>query len=359
MKHLVIMAAGTGGHIFPGLAIAQTMRSRGWTVSWLGTEQGMEKEIVAGKGIEMDAINFSGVRGRGLIHSFVGVFRLLAGFVSCMKIFNRRNPNIVLGMGGYVTVPGGWAAKRHEIPLVLINADAALLLSNKALVSSAKKILFGFHGDFGAASAKAEVTGNPVRREILSVPSPEERFRGRKGPLRIFVVGGSLGARVLNETLPRALSLIPKDKRPIVVHQSGKQHIEDLQARYETASVNAEVLDFVEDMDRRYAEADLVICRAGAITVSELTVAGVASVLVPLVVSSTSHQKFNAQLMANNKAAIHMPQENFNPERLAHLLINMTRTRCFEMAMAARQLGQRHANDRIADVLESLSDSDG
>lgn len=355
MKRLLIMAAGTGGHIFPGLAIAQTMQARGWAVSWLGTRHGMEGSIVPKHGIEMDTIDFAGLRGRGLKHAVTGAFKLVAGYFACLGILRRRKPDVVLGMGGYVTVPGGMAAKQHGVPVVLINADAALLLSNKALASSAKRVLFGFPGDFGAAADKALVTGNPVRKEIIAVAPPAQRFAGRSGPLRLLVVGGSLGAKVLNETLPAALALIPDEARPQVVHQSGRQHIDALKKAYADARVEAEVLDFIDDMERRYAEADLVICRAGAITVSELAVAGVASVLVPFVVSSTSHQRDNAMLMAQHQAAIHLPQEALTAQAVASLLQSMTRERCSEMAQAAWVLGRRDANDRIAEVLEQVS----
>ncbi len=354
-KRLLIMAAGTGGHIFPGLAIAQTMRDRGWQVSWLGTTQGMEGTIVPKHGIEMDTIDFAGMRGRGVMHMVSGGFKMLASFATCYGLLGRRKPDVVLGMGGYVTVPGGYMAKARGIPLVLVNADAALLLSNKMLANAASRVLFGFPADFGPTAGKAEVTGNPVRKEIIAVPHPDQRFAGRSGPLRLLVVGGSLGAKVLNETLPMALARIPVAQRPIVVHQSGKQNIAALKAAYADVQVEAEVLDFIDDMDRRYAEADLVICRAGAITVSELTAAGVASVLVPFVVSSTSHQRDNAMWMAQHQAALHLPQHEMTAEKLASLLQSMTRDQCWTMAGAAWAIGRRDANQKIADALEKLA----
>jgi UDP-N-acetylglucosamine--N-acetylmuramyl-(pentapeptide) pyrophosphoryl-undecaprenol N-acetylglucosamine transferase len=356
MKRLLIMAAGTGGHIFPGLAIAETMQARGWQVSWLGTMHGMERDIVPRHKIEMDSIDFAGLRGKGLAHTARGVFKMAAGFASCFNILGRRKPDVVLGMGGYVTVPGGMMAKLRGVPLVLVNADAALLLSNKTLAPLAKRVLFGFPADFGNAAGKAIVTGNPVRKEIIALPAPAQRYAGRSGNLRLLVVGGSLGAKVLNESLPAALALIPAEVRPTVTHQSGKQHIDALRAAYSNANVNAEVVDFIDDMPRRYAEADLVICRAGAITVSELTAAGVPSVLVPLVASTTSHQRDNAEWMAKQKAAIHLPQSELNPERLAQLLQSLTRETCLTMAEAAHAIGRRQANDAIADVLEELTD---
>jgi UDP-N-acetylglucosamine--N-acetylmuramyl-(pentapeptide) pyrophosphoryl-undecaprenol N-acetylglucosamine transferase len=332
------------------------MQARGWQVSWLGTMHGMERDIVPKHKIEMDSIDFAGLRGKGLAHTARGVFKMAAGFASCFNILGRRKPDVVLGMGGYVTVPGGMMAKLRGVPLVLVNADAALLLSNKTLAPLAKRVLFGFPADFGNAAGKAIVTGNPVRKEIIALPAPAQRYAGRSGNLRLLVVGGSLGAKVLNESLPAALARIPAEVRPTVTHQSGKQHIDALRAAYSNASVNAEVVDFIDDMPRRYAEADLVICRAGAITVSELTAAGVPSVLVPLVASTTSHQRDNAEWMAKQKAAIHLPQNELNPERLAQLLQSLTREACLTMAEAAHAIGRRQANDAIADVLEDLTD---
>lgn len=354
-KRLLIMAAGTGGHIFPGLAIAQTMSARGWQVSWLGTAHGMEQQIVPRHGIDMDSIDFAGMRGKGWMHSLRGAVRLLASFTSCYRILARRKPDVVLGMGGYVTVPGGIIAAVRRIPLALVNADAALLLSNKALVPLAKRVLFGFPADFGRAAGKALVTGNPVRQAIIALPVPAQRYAARLGPLKILVVGGSLGAKALNDCLPAALALIPTELRPIVTHQSGKQHIDALKAAYAVAQVQAEVVDFIDDMPRRYADADLVICRAGAITLSELTAAGVASVLVPLIVSTTSHQYANAQWMALQHAAIHLPQGEMTAEKLSILLQKLTRAECLTMALSAYAIGRRDANEMIADVLEELA----
>lgn len=353
-KRLLIMAAGTGGHIIPGLAIAQTMRAKHWEVTWLGTTHGMENDLVPPHAIEMDRIAFSGVRGKGLMHTLRGVWRLAASFMTCLRIMGRRRPDVVLGMGGYVTVPGGIAARLRGVPLALANADAGLLLSNKVLVPFASRVLFGFTGDTGNAAAKAEVTGNPVRGEIADMPAPAQRYAGRSGPLKVLVVGGSLGARVLNECVPAALALLSPDERPEVTHQSGKQHITQLQQAYAASGVAAEVVDFIDDMPRRYAQVDLVICRAGAITVSELTAAGVASVLVPFIASTTSHQRDNAIWMAKNKAAIHVPQNELTPQHLAALIRQMDRAACQSLAQAAHEQGRRNANEAIAQVLERM-----
>ncbi len=357
MKRLMIMAAGTGGHIFPGIAIAQTMRARGWEVSWLGTALGMEQDIVPKHDIALDAIDFSGMRGKGLQHTLTGAFKLTASFATCLRIIARRKPDMVLGMGGYVTVPGGMMARLRGIPLVLVNADAALLLSNRTLTPLAQRVLFGFPADFGRAAGKASVTGNPVRKEILDIAPPQTRFDGREGPLRILVVGGSLGAKALNDSVPAALALMPPSARAVVTHQSGKKNIDALRKAYLDAGVEANVVDFIEDMGAAYAEADLVICRAGAITMSELTAAGVASVLVPFVAATTSHQRDNAQWLATQKAAIHLPQQELSAARVAQLLQSLTRDDCQRMAIAAQAVGKRDANEAIADILEKLAEA--
>ena len=351
----MFMAAGTGGHIFPGLAIAQTMIARGWEVSWLGTSHGMEQDLVPKQGVAMDVVHFSGMRGKGLGHTVSGGFKMIASLFAIRGFMSRRKPDVVMGMGGYVTVPGGLVARLCGVPLVLVNADAALLLSNKTLVPLAQQVCFGFPAEFGAAAGKAVVTGNPVRAEILAMAPPAARFENRSGPLRILVVGGSLGAKALNDNLPAALALMPEGERPLVTHQSGKKNIDALRAAYAAAGVTANVVDFIDDMAGAYAAADLVICRAGAITLSELTAAGVASVLVPLVASTTSHQRNNAQWMAQQGAAIHLPQTEMNPASLCAMLASLKRDNCQQMAQAALTAGKRDANEAIAHVLEQLA----
>lgn len=357
-KTLLIMAAGTGGHIMPGLAVAETMRSRGWQVHWLGTSHGMENRLVPVKGIPMNTLNFSGLRGKGLLHTFKGFFKLAVATLGAWKLMGNLQPKAVLGMGGYVTVPGGWAAKARKLPLVLVNADAALLMSNKALLPSAKRVLFGFDGNHavqGSHAGKIKVTGNPVRREIAAISAPEQRYAGRSGPLRLLVIGGSLGAQALNRLLPEALALIEESKRPQVIHQAGEKNIAELQQAYRNAAVEADVRAFIDDMATAYAEADLLVCRAGAITVSELAVAGVPSILVPLVVSTTSHQRDNAIWMAEHGGAIHLPQAEMTAAGLARLLQDMTRDDLLKMAISARKLGKPDATDAIANEIEEVA----
>ncbi len=353
-RHLVVMAAGTGGHVIPGLAVAREMQSRGWTVSWLGTTHGMENRLVPPSGIEMDTIRFSGLRGKGLLHTATGGFRLLGAFGSCLRILRRRRASAVLGMGGYVCFPGGMMASLLNKPLMLVNADAALLMSNKALLPVTDRIAFGFDGEAARKAKNAVVTGNPVRAEIEAMAPPAERFAGREGPLRVLVVGGSLGAKALNDCLPQALTLIDPQRRPLIVHQTGQAHAEAVQAEYARLSLQAEVLPFIDDMARRLAECDVIVCRAGAVTVSELCAAGVAGVLVPLVVSTTSHQRDNAQWLAAHGAGIHLPQSELSPKSLADLLGGLRREALLAMAIQARTLAKPKAAARVADEIERL-----
>lgn len=353
-KHLLIMAAGTGGHIIPGLAVAQEMRSRGWTVSWLGTSHGMENKLVPPTQILLDTISFSGLRGKGLLHTMTGGLRMLIAFWSCFQIIRRRRPHAVLGMGGYVCFPGGLMASLLNKPLMLVNADAALLMSNKSLLPVADRVAFGFDGPAVRKVKQSVVTGNPVRAEIENLSAPAERFEGRTGPLRVLVVGGSLGAQALNNAVPAALSLLATTERPQVTHQTGAANFDSVQATYASSQVQAQVLPFIDNMAQQLAACDVIVCRAGAITVSELCAAGVASVLVPLVVSTTSHQRDNAQWLAAQGAAIHLPQSELTPQRLADLLKTLTREALLTMATKARTLAQPKAAARVADELERL-----
>ncbi len=354
MKHLLVMAAGTGGHVIPGLAVAREMQARGWSVSWLGTPAGMENTLVPPSGIPIDTIGFSGLRGKGLLHTLTGGFRLLGAFWSCLRIIRQRQTTAVLGMGGYVCFPGGLMASLLSKPLVLVNADASLLMSNKALLPVADRVAFGFDGAAAQKTKHAVVTGNPVRAEIEAIPAPSLRFAGRSGALRVLVVGGSLGARALNECVPKALALIDAAQRPRVTHQTGQANLASVQAGYAEVEVAAQVLPFIDDMAAQLAECDLIVCRAGAVTVSELCAAGVPAVLVPLIVSTTSHQRDNAQWLAGQGAGIHLPQSELSPRTLADLLSSLTREALLTMATKARALAKPKAAARVADQIEGL-----
>jgi len=354
MKHLLVMAAGTGGHVIPGLAVAREMQARGWSVSWLGTPAGMENKLVPPSGIPIDTIGFSGLRGKGLMHTLTGGFRLLGAFWSCLRIIRARKTTAVLGMGGYVCFPGGLMASLLSKPLVLVNADASLLMSNKALLPVADAVAFGFDGAAAHKTKRAVVTGNPVRAEIEALPVPSQRFAGRSGALRVLVVGGSLGARALNECVPKALALLDANQRPMITHQTGQANLASVQAAYADVEVAAQVLPFIDDMATQLADCDLIVCRAGAVTVSELCAAGVPSLLVPLIVSTTSHQRDNAQWLAGQGAGIHLPQAELSPRKLADLLSTLTRDALLTMATKARALAKPKAAARVADQIEGL-----
>jgi len=354
MKHLLVMAAGTGGHVIPGLAVAREMQSRGWSVSWLGTPTGMENKLVPPRGIPIDTIAFSGLRGKGLLHTLTGGLRLLAAFWSCLTIIRRRRTTAVLGMGGYVCFPGGLMASLLGRPLVLVNADASLLMSNRALLPVADAVAFGFDGAAARQTKHAVVTGNPVRAEIEALPAPAQRFAGRAGALRVLVVGGSLGARALNDCMPQAIALLAAGQRPQVTHQTGEANLASVRSAYAAAQVEAQVLPFIDDMAAQLADCDLIVCRAGAVTVSELCAAGVAAVLVPLIVSTTSHQRDNAQWLAGQGAGIHLPQSELSPRSLADLLTGLTRDALLAMATKARALAKPKAAARVADQIEGL-----
>ena len=356
MNHLMVVAAGTGGHVMPGLAVAEAMRERGWSVSWLGTRAGMERQLVEPRGIAFDAIDFSGLRGKGVKTLLLGGFYLLRALWQSRALIRSRKPRVMFSTGGYVAVPAGMAASTLGVRLVLLNSDAAPLMSTKMLKSLASAVLCGFDGAAAkAAGSKGLVTGNPVRANIAQIAPPELRYAGRSGPLQLLVIGGSLGAQTLNENVPRALALVSSDLRATVVHQCGAKHIDSVRALYREVGVDAEVVAFIDNMPERYAKADVVVCRAGAITVSELAAAGVASVLVPLVVSTTSHQRANAEFMVANDAAIHLPQSELSASKLADLLSSLTRDRLLAMSVAARSVGKPDATQTVASIIEKVA----
>ncbi len=356
MRHLVVVAAGTGGHVTPGLAVAGELRARGWTVSWIGTKAGMERRLIEPRGIEFDALDFTGLRGKGLTTLLLGGLHLLRAIWQSRAALRARKPSLVFSTGGYVAVPAGLAATLHGAPLALLNADAAPLLSTRMLRSLASAVFCGFDGEAARmAGDKGLVTGNPVRDEIAHLAPPDERYGQRLGPLNLLVVGGSLGAQVLNQSLPAALAQLGVDARPRVVHQCGAQHVDATRAAYAAQNLAAEVIPFIDDIAARYAAADVVLCRAGAITVTELCVAGVASILVPFVVSTTAHQRTNAEFLAGHGAAIHVPQRELTVDRLAQLLRGLTREQLVAMARKARALGRPDATRIVADAIEHIA----
>ena len=345
MKTILIMAGGTGGHVFPGLAVADEMRGRGWNVVWMGAKGGMEAKLVPARGYPVEWIRAAALRGKGLAAKLLLPLHLLVGFWQSARAIRRLKPDVVLGMGGYVAFPGGMMASLLARPLAVHEQNAIAGLTNRVLAGVADRRLSAFPG----ALAGAEWTGNPVREEIAGLAAPEARYAGRRGPLRLLVVGGSLGAQALNETLPRALALFPEAERPVVTHQAGERHLEALRRHYAEAAVAGELVAFIDDMGRRYADADLVICRAGAMTVSELAAAGVPGVLVPFPHAVDDHQTANARFLADRGAAVLLPQAELAPERLAALLRSLDRTALLEMARKARALGKPDATRVVAE----------
>jgi len=347
----MIMAGGTGGHIFPGLAVADCMRAAGWEVVWMGAKSGMEARIVPPYGYRMAWIRARALRGKGLLAKLLLPANLLWSFWESARAVFRERPDVVLGMGGYVAFPGGMMASLLARPLALHEQNAVAGLANRVLAAVADKTMVAFPG----ALNKAEWTGNPVRAEIAAIAAPQERFQGRSGPLRLLVVGGSLGAQALNEAVPRALALIAADQRPQVVHQAGEKHLDALRANYAAAGVAGELVAFIDDMARRYAESDLVLCRAGATTVAELSACGVASILVPFPYAVDDHQSANAAFLAERGAAILLPQSQMTPQGLAALLRALDRARLLDMARKARALGKPDAARVVAERCMALA----
>lgn len=349
-KTLLVMAGGTGGHIMPGLAVAEYMRAQGWQIAWMGNTNGMEAKLTAGRGYEMAWVHFSALRGKGLLRKLLLPFNLLRGFGQAWSQLKRIRPDVVLGMGGYVSFPGGMMAVLRGIPLVLHEQNSVAGLTNSVLARIADRVLSGFPNVLG----KADWVGNPVRPEIAALPAPTVRYAQRSGPLRVLVVGGSLGAQALNEVLPQALVLLPENQRPEVMHQAGEKHLPMLTSRYLAAGVKADCMAFINDMAAAYDWADLVICRAGALTVAELAAAGVASLLVPFPHAVDDHQTSNARFLANAGAAILLPQDQLTPARLAEIG-NLSRQQLTQMAEKARALARPEATAAVAAICQEAA----
>ncbi|MDP2811082.1 MAG: undecaprenyldiphospho-muramoylpentapeptide beta-N-acetylglucosaminyltransferase [Rhodocyclaceae bacterium] len=349
-KTILIMAGGTGGHIFPGLAVADALRDAGWRVVWMGSPDGMEAHRVPDRGYEMSWVRFTALRGKGIARKLMLPFNLLRGFWQAWRELKRIRPDVVLGMGGFITFPGGMMAALLGIPLVLHEQNSVAGLANRVLAVAADRVLTGFPG----VLKKGEWCGNPVRPEIARMLPPAERLAGRNGPLHLLVVGGSLGAQALNEALPRALALLPELERPEVVHQSGEKHLAMLESRYVSEDLKAHCVPFIEDMAGAYAWADLVVCRAGALTVAELAAAGVASVLVPFPYAVDDHQTVNAKFLADAGAAVLLPQSELTLERLS-LVRNFNREQLLQMAEKARALAKPDATAAVARACEELA----
>ncbi len=349
-RTLLVMAGGTGGHVMPALAVADWLRARGWNVVWLGSRAGMEADLVPKRGYPIRFIRFAGLRGKGLLRMALLPFNLLVAFFQCARVMRAERPDVVLGMGGYISFPGGMMAALFGRPLVLHEQNAIAGLANRVLAGVADRRLTGFPG----VLAGGEWTGNPVRDPIAVLPEPALRYGARDGRLRLLVVGGSLGARPLNEAVPAALALLPEPDRPLTRHQSGARQIDALREAYARAGVQGECVPFIEDMATALSEADLVVCRAGALTVAEIAAAGVASVLVPLPHAVDDHQSANARFLSSAGAAV-LPQTELTPQRLAELLRGFTRAALAVMAQKARALARPEATRLVAEQCMAMA----
>jgi UDP-N-acetylglucosamine--N-acetylmuramyl-(pentapeptide) pyrophosphoryl-undecaprenol N-acetylglucosamine transferase len=365
-RTILIMAAGTGGHIFPGLAIARELELRGWSVHWMGTPWGMENQIVGDAGYPMVNVNISGVRGKGVAAWLFLPFRILVSFLQSTVAIFRIRPDVMLSLGGYVAFPGGMMAALWGRPLVVHEPGAVAGITNRLLAAVADRVIVGMEGAFERRVATAwanripkprrvEWLGTPVRAEIEQVAPPDERFAGRTGPLRLLVVGGSLGAQTMNDLVLAALASMPPEQRPLVVHQAGQKLHEKLVYEYQHAHVEAEVVPFIDDMARRYAWCDLLICRSGAVTVAEIAAAGVASILFPLPWFVVDEQTANAAFLADRGAGIALAQLETRPEQLAEILLGLDRDRLAGIARKARALGKPDATRRCADLCVELA----
>ncbi len=350
------MAGGTGGHVFPALAVAHELRARGAEVFWLGTRNGMEAELVPQAGIEMEWITIAGLRGKGLLGWLLAPPRLARAVFQSLEVIMRRRPMAILGMGGFVAGPGGLVSWLLRKPLLIHEQNAVAGLTNKLLARVAGNVMQAFPNTF-EKSNRVVNCGNPVREEIISLPAPAQRFANRNGALRLLVLGGSLGAQALNEVLPQALAMLPVEQRPEVWHQAGKRNIDVAQQTYKAANVNARIEPFITDMAEAYGWADVVLCRAGALTVSELAAVGVGAMLVPYPFAVDDHQTANGRYLSDSGAAILLPQAELDGERLKKMLTGFmrdcsenNRAELLQMANRARALAKPLAVKRVADL---------
>jgi UDP-N-acetylglucosamine--N-acetylmuramyl-(pentapeptide) pyrophosphoryl-undecaprenol N-acetylglucosamine transferase len=365
-RTILIMAAGTGGHIFPGLAIAKELASRGWNIHWMGTPSGMENKLVGEAGYPLVRVNMSGVRGKGALAWLVLPVKILVAFWQSTVAIFRIRPDVVLSMGGYVAFPGGMMAALWGRPLVVHEPGAVAGITNRVLAPVADRVIVGMKGAFERKVAqkwanalpkprRVDWLGTPVRDEIAAVPPPDARYAARTGALRLLVVGGSLGAQTMNDLVLAAVASMQAHERPQIVHQAGEKLYEGLRAAYEKAGVHGDVVPFIDDMAARYAWCDVLVCRSGAITVAEITAAGLASVLFPLPWFVADEQAANAGFLAERGAGIALKQLETKPSDLAELLRGLDRNRLAEMARKARDLGKPDATRACAALCMELA----
>lgn len=345
VKTFMVMAGGTGGHIFPALAVAQALQAQGHRIVWLGSEGAMETRLVPQYHIPLETLAIKGIRGNGLKRKLLLPFTLVKTIAAARRIIRQYHVEAVIGFGGFVTFPGGIAARLCGLPLIVHEQNAIAGLSNKVLSYFASQVMYAFPRVFTTPNG---LVGNPVRADIAALSPPVQRFAGRQGVLNILIVGGSLGADILNQIVPQAMALLPELKRPRLLHQSGRNKLTQLQNQYAECGVKAECVEFITDMVSAYREADLVICRAGALTIAELTAAGLGAILVPYPDAVDDHQTANAQYMVKDGAALLMPQTCLNAQSLQTVLADLTREKCLQMAEKARTLAQPDSAAKVA-----------
>lgn len=356
-KRVLIMAGGTGGHVFPGLAVAEVLQTAGHEVIWLGTQQGLETRVVPAAGLQLEEIEVSGLRGKGFLTLLLAPLRLARALAQSLVVLRELRPDVVLGMGGFVSGPGGLAAWLLRRPLCLHEQNAVAGLTNQLLCRLARRTMEAF-ADALPAEFHAEVTGNPVRAELHAIPAPETRLQGRNGALRLLVLGGSQGARRLNQMVPAAAGQISQRLPLEMRHQSGDRDRDLVTRNYATLGINAQVENFIEDMAAAYSWADLVICRAGALTVAELAAVGAAALLVPYPHAVDDHQTANAQWLCDQGGGVLIPESELTASGLAQQLLTLgqDRQRLLDMAVSARQLAQPDAAERIAAICLEVAD---
>ena len=352
----LVMAGGTGGHIFPGLAVAQALRERGWRVHWLGgagtpEQPTMESRLVPPQGFPFETLDFSGVRGKGLKTLALLPFRLLRAFWQSIQVVRRVKPDVVVGLGGYITFPAGLMSVLLGKPLVLHEQNSVAGMANKVLAGVADRIFTAFPN----VLEKGQWVGNPLRPVFIGGPDPAVRFAGRSGPLRLLVVGGSLGAKALNDIVPRALALLPVNERPVVTHQSGAKQIDELRANYAQAGVQAQLTPFIDDTARAFADADLLICRAGASTVTEIAAVGAAALFVPFPFAVDDHQTTNARFLVDQGAGWLVQQKDLTPQYLADMLQKTERSTLVARALKAKNMEKTEASAQIVAACEELT----
>ncbi|MFT6926304.1 MAG: UDP-N-acetylglucosamine--N-acetylmuramyl-(pentapeptide) pyrophosphoryl-undecaprenol N-acetylglucosamine transferase [Psychromonas sp.] len=350
-KTLVVMAGGTGGHVFPGLAVADALKKQGWAVSWLGTADRMEAQLVPEHGYEIDFIDIAGIRGNGLKRLLMAPIRIIKSIWQARSVLKKRRVDLVLGMGGFASGPGGIAAWSMGIPVILHEQNATAGLTNRILSLFSKRVLMGFSGAF--TSSKAILVGNPVRQELIELPV--KKISAENEALKVLVVGGSLGAKVLNDLLPKVFSSFDAAQLNIT-HQSGKGHYQTLQKSYQELHVTANVQEFIADMASAYDWADLVICRAGALTVAELAVVGLPAIFVPLPHAADDHQTKNAQYLVDQEGAVLIAQKQLTEKKISdylHLFLE-NRELLTAMSQKSKKVGIIDATERVASICNQL-----